>query len=64
MELLERGRKLRQSGDVPTALAASEAAADSEPLGVAPQIEMARLLCELGRLDEGEATLAKVIEAH
>jgi hypothetical protein len=38
MELLERGRKLRQSGDIPAALAAFEAAADSEPLNVTAKI--------------------------
>jgi tetratricopeptide (TPR) repeat protein len=61
--LLGLGFVARQRGDWPVALAHFEAAAAVRPQDLSLQLEVARTLCDMHRLEESEASYLKVLES-
>ena len=62
--LMEAGRRARRAGDRQGALAAYEAAAACNPKQVNVQVEIAAVLREIGRLDEAETALKRVLSVE
>jgi tetratricopeptide (TPR) repeat protein len=60
-ELLEAGQRARKSGDHATALAAYEAAAAADPQRPNVLLSLASILRELGRLDQAEPVLQRLL---
>ena len=62
-ELLDAGRRERQCQNLEGALSAFAAAAEVDPLNRGVQVEIARVLRTLNRLDEADAILGRVFDA-